>query len=233
MSIEIIKMTNQKQESLEGMLRGLIIERVSSADEEHISLELAAARSSYSEGNYDKTIETLKDALKLDPENPVIYTDIGVVLLVKKDYEEAVGAFKKAIELGSEDLDLVYDKLGYALDRLGDTDGAINAYSKSLEIAPCGRVYNNLGISLFDQGDVDHAIANFKKAITHNPKQAVAYKNLAYALAVKGEIDEAINAYNKVLEIDPHGSTYLMELLKKAEKKKSGFFGMIYDKLIG
>jgi tetratricopeptide (TPR) repeat protein len=58
--------------------------------------------SAYAGGLYDKAIEAYKNAIKLDPDFANPNLGIGLVMYRKRDYENAVGYFKKASDLGSK-----------------------------------------------------------------------------------------------------------------------------------
>lgn len=51
-------------------------------------------------GQTDKALEQLKGALELQPENPTINYNLGLLYVEKKDYEQARTYAKKAYELG-------------------------------------------------------------------------------------------------------------------------------------
>ncbi|MEJ2545043.1 MAG: tetratricopeptide repeat protein, partial [Calditrichaceae bacterium] len=63
------------------------------------------------------------------------YNKYGYFLLNQKDYDKAIYAFKRQVELASDEAN-PYDSLGDAYRAAGDTDAAIAQYKKALEIDP-------------------------------------------------------------------------------------------------
>lgn len=50
-------------------------------------------------GNYDKAITYVEECLKLQPDNPALFNEIGRNQLLAKHYKEAYEAFEKASQL--------------------------------------------------------------------------------------------------------------------------------------
>lgn len=68
----------------------------------------------YSLGNNAKFKEKLEEAVKINPSDPSLYYNIGVLTLEQKKPEEAIGYFKKAIELKPDYSD-AYNNIGAAI----------------------------------------------------------------------------------------------------------------------
>jgi tetratricopeptide (TPR) repeat protein len=95
----------------------------------------------------------------------------------KKEYNEAIRWYDKAIEIDYNNFDLWFNK-GNALDELGKYKEAIKCYDKALELNP-NDVYawNNKGYSLYSLGNKVEAIKCYDKALELNPGNALAYEN--------------------------------------------------------
>jgi len=130
--------------------------------------------------------------------------DRGTELLKKRNLDEAITYFRKALELKA-DFPGALSNLGAALAMKGDLDGAIAAYGKAVELEPDSPEYvQNLGIALRKKGRFDEAIALYRKAIQLKPDFPGPYYSLGAALLAKGQIDDAIAAFRKVLELQPN-----------------------------
>ena len=130
--------------------------------------------------------------------------DIAVQLADKRQFEAAVPAWKKALELNPED-PRGHNNLGVALFESGKMDEAIVEYRKSLELNPnSSQTHNNLGSALAEKGSMDAALPEFQKAVELNPDNAAAHVNLGNALAnVNGRLEDAIQELTKGIEMAP------------------------------
>ena len=89
---------------------------------------------------YDEALNDYQEAIKLDPENPHAYNNIGIVYKEKKDFE-------------------TYVKMGEAYKELHDTVKAKENYQKALD-------YYNKVLEIVDSNDdAEEAIARVKKIL--------------------------------------------------------------------
>jgi tetratricopeptide (TPR) repeat protein len=134
--------------------------------------------------------------------------DVAVQFADKKQYDAAVPAWKKALELNPED-SRGHNNLGVALFESGKIDEAIIEYRKSLELNPNSSLaQNNLGSALAEKGDLDEASVHLEKAVELNPDNAAAQVNLGNALATKkSRLDEAIAHLKKGIELQPESAS--------------------------
>jgi len=134
--------------------------------------------------------------------------DVAVQLADKKQYDEAVPAWNKALALAPED-PRGHNNLGVALAATGKFEEAIVEYRKSLELNPASsQTHNNLGSALAERGRIDEALPEFQKSVELNPDNAAAHVNLGNALAsTSGRLDEAIQQLNKGIEMQPESAS--------------------------
>lgn len=84
---------------------------------------------------YDEALNDYHEAIKLEPENPHAYNNIGIVYKERKDYETAVKYFKKAIDnMGNEPYKVFFNNIARCYRRLKKYEEAIKYYDKELEI---------------------------------------------------------------------------------------------------
>ena len=105
---------------------------------------------------------------------------------------------------------------GNALARLGDSDGAINAYRKAIDQRKgnYSRALNNLGVILLRQGRWDEAHDALLSAIKlESFHYAEASFNLGRLYYARGQSDMAAREWRRVLRIDPEHQAAAQALL--------------------
>ena len=120
------------------------------------------------------------------------------------NYQEALNAFTKAIELNPQ-YAAAYIGRGLAYGELGNHKQAINDFNKAIELNPqYATAYNNRGTTYGrDLGNYQQAINDYNKAIELNPQYATAYIGRGLAYYYLGNYQQAINDCNKAIELDP------------------------------
>ncbi|OBQ02893.1 MAG: hypothetical protein AN482_20390 [Anabaena sp. LE011-02] len=166
--------------------------------------------------------------MQLNPKYAISYNNLGIVLRNQKKLDEAIIAYKKAIELDPKDA-TAYNNFGNALSDQKKLDEAVAAYQKAIELDPksakaynnlgvslsdqkkleqaIAAYYNNLGVSLSDQKKLEQAIAAYQKAIELDPKNAIAYNNLGNDLYDQKKLEEAISKFKTALSLPENTST--------------------------
>lgn len=146
-----------------------------------------------------------EEAMGIDPDMPQPYSVLGSLYLEAKEYDQAIAASQKLLELSPDDpaaLVVLYDAYtakgdaataGEYLDRLsaagGGTDAAIRVF--------------NAGADAARAGNLDTAITLFGKAIEIDPELAPAHAASARLLLARERYQEAVTAAEKALELDP------------------------------
>jgi tetratricopeptide (TPR) repeat protein len=151
-----------------------------------------------------------REAARLQPENSQNLYNLGLINLKLGRKEEAVSAFKKALEGGSNEPE-VFLRLAEALDSLKLPSLAIQALKKALLIRP-----NDLD-SLFALGDLYYkrgelipAEEVFRKIIQSTPGDSYtesALINLGIILDEMERYTEAIQALEKAVDFNPKNFT--------------------------
>jgi len=84
-----------------------------------------------------EAIESLRKAIRLDPEDYRSFVLLGVAYHQAGFAHEAVKAYRRALELGGPDREKLLSNLGLALADAGLPDQAERAYRKALRLNPC------------------------------------------------------------------------------------------------
>jgi tetratricopeptide (TPR) repeat protein len=83
----------------------------------------------------DEAVAALRDATKLDPENADLHRELGITFLLAKEWKRARVEMIEAIRHDQTDAD-AHNGLGYALEKLGDIDGAVKEYRTATHLEP-------------------------------------------------------------------------------------------------
>ena len=102
----------------------------------------------------------------------------------------------------------VFSGFGWVLGLQKDYQGAIEMYTKAIELKPSFEdAYFNRAQNYLKLKKYDEAITDFTKTISINPKAADAYngRGYVYYLAYQGEddTDKALADFAKAIELDP------------------------------
>lgn len=139
----------------------------------------------------------------------VSHFNLGVSYQNRKEYLNAIEAYKKAIGLDPTYTE-AYNNLGILYQEIGDDHHAFETYQRLIKINPnYEKAYNNLGILFYLKGQYGEALEAFQKAITINPHNIESYINLGVLYKKQGQWSKAVESYQKALSINPlHKETH-------------------------
>ena len=125
----------------------------------------------------------LRERLKKDVDARA-HLRLGEALYRQRLYREAMAEVIRAIKLGLEDAG-AYSVLGNCLLALGDSEKAMRAFQKGLELAPgYADLHNDLGVAHLKLERCREAALSFERALESNRYYQAALLNLATALAL-------------------------------------------------
>jgi len=117
--------------------------------------------------------------IPLVPSQDICYYWQGRALYSGGQYQEAIGALAKSIELNPKGAAPDYALVAASLCELKKYDEAIAAVNKSLELGAKASTYMVLGSILREKGETAGAVNAYQKAIGLNPDYVDAYLNIA------------------------------------------------------
>ena len=158
----------------------------------------------YRQSRMYSNAETLyRVTLQKNPKCWMAHDNLGVILVSKGRYDEAIEHYHEALVLRPRNARSHYD-LGIALRQKGRLGDAILEYEKALQIRPnYEKTHNNLGNILLQTGQLDEAMSHLRTALVLQPDYPEAHNNLGNAFMQKQSLDEAIPHYERALEIRP------------------------------
>jgi tetratricopeptide (TPR) repeat protein len=132
--------------------------------------------------------------------------------LARKDFAEAAKMLEAIVSEQPGMADAWFN-LGYAYTGLHETDEAIKAYQKTLELAPdLFPASLNLGILLMEQKQPQAALEHLHKATELAPEEVRPHLYYARALAQTGQPEAAREEYQQATRLDPHRAVAPFEL---------------------
>ena len=153
---------------------------------------------------YDRAIDDLNQAIRLDPGNAGAYVDRGRVYMDKGDSDRAIADYNQALRL-NPNFARAYNNRGVAYYNKKDYDRAIADYTQAIRLDPHAVAYNNRGIDYANKKDYDRAIADYTQAIRLDPNYASAYTGRGNAYSDgKRDYNRAIADYTQAIRLNPN-----------------------------
>jgi tetratricopeptide (TPR) repeat protein len=125
-----------------------------------------------------EAIPLFQKAIIIEPENPLLWLNLGIAQQRTGDYEEALTSFQRAIYI-EDDLADAWVSMGLIYYELEQFEQAEDCYHAALcrdEHAP--KTWNNLGVLYFVEGSYEEARHCFEEAISIAPLYQEALCNL-------------------------------------------------------
>jgi len=150
-------------------------------------------------------------------DSPDLYYSKGVIAENKKDYDNAIENFKKAIALDENYVD-AYFELGNICYEKGLYDLEIQVFEKATKLVPNNSDgFSYLASAYEDKGQYNSAIGAYKKVLEIKPDDKQAIYQLGILYLVQGDKDKASNLISSLLKIDEGLGNELRMLIEKAK----------------
>src|SRR5262249_19627881 len=131
-------------------------------------------------------------ALVARPDCSYVYNKLGLTLDVLGRSDEAMTAYRRAIELDGKNANAHYNLAESFYDR-GQMEQAVAEYHRAIEAEPAAGMHshNKLGLVLEGRGQVQEAMAEYRRAIARDPRASEPHHNLGKLLAAQGQAAQA------------------------------------------
>ena len=140
-----------------------------------------------------------------------IYAALGNSYLELEQYEQAIEAQKKALEI-NPDYYQSWVNLGVVYRNMGDLDQAEASYNQALAIEPdYAELHASLGVLHIVRDEPEQAVIALERAIDLDPQLAVAHANIALAYAMVGRFEEAEAALQQATALGYQDSAVIQE----------------------
>ena len=178
------------------------------------------------QGDFKRAISELKIAI-LDLDNdPHLWLNYGIALLLNKQYSKAVAVLEKTLLIIQDHKDTVrnptentnlklqsYYNLGLAYYQEGRTEKSVIAYQQAIQLEPnFADAYGGLGLIYWRTGNLDTAILHCQKAIKIAPENIEFHQNLVRVYWQKGMYDSAAEVYRTILDLNASDTESLHHL---------------------
>jgi adenylate cyclase len=151
-----------------------------------------------------KAEEALRKAVALNPVSDYAWANLGHLLLMQGNHDEAIAAGEKSVALNPNgDYNMVVLAMTYMFSRRAEE--AIRMYKEAWRLNPyCPAYYLHApGVAYFELRKWDEAIDMFKKALERYPDNFPALMNLAPTYAQAGRLEEARAVAEQILKVNP------------------------------
>lgn len=151
-------------------------------------------------GAQDWAVKYFREAIALEPTNPVLRTELAKIL---EDPDQAEQELATAVALKPDYLDALLQQAFFE-ERLGNIDGAIDKMQKlSLRFPANVEVLYQLGLAYFNAQRVDESISQLEKVLILVPNHSNSLYALGTAWQKKGDKARARDYFEMVLELNP------------------------------
>jgi len=155
------------------------------------------------EGETEKSLPYLKQALALKPGLPETLNSLGNVLNKLGRSTEALPLLEEAVKREPR-FAAAYNSLGVALISTQRINDGIAAFTRAAELEPKWALPQlNLGWALANSGRLDLAINQFEKVLILQPNSVEAESKLGLTRVMQGKYDDALNHLKRAVTLQP------------------------------
>jgi tetratricopeptide (TPR) repeat protein len=169
---------------------------------------IKAARIYRAQGQPDRDEELLKKAIKLDPNNPICFTELAGLYSATNRPDEALKMYKRISEIEPQN-PVCFMNIGLISVRLKRFDDAEEAFREVIKLAPeASSGYRELAwLYLNIKNSYDEARKLAEKAVKLE-KTAANYYLLTCACEMNGDRTNALKAAEQAIQLDPGNLEY-------------------------
>ena len=148
------------------------------------------------------------DTVKKSPDGWLPNNQMGIVLGLQGEYEEAADHFRAAMRLNPYEIDPPLN-LGFTLLDQGNTGSAERLFKRITGLLPSScRAHTGLGIACMKEGRFSRAQQELRAAIKLNPDSAQAHKYMGMVYEAQGDFDAAIVQFKFLAKLAPSPENY-------------------------
>lgn len=195
------------------------LEKALAIDPKHYKAHNNMALASIDMGELELAEIHYRESLAIEPQAS-IYNDLGYVLELQGMAEDAIEAYRNALELDPDSATSHYN-LATHLARQNAYNDAEAHLRAALKTRQDAKVYTGLGAVLWQQGKADEAVQTLQLAVKENPKHAAAADTLGKILLEQGKFEQAASTYQTLAQAQPSALAYNGEALALSQLGKT------------
>ena len=154
------------------------------------------------QGRKDDAIGYYREGLAIDPANPNINNNLGLLLAERGEFEAAVRLYETALRAVATHPG-IHNNIATACAALKQWDKAVVHYGLALKLDPqLASAYCNLAIALAHEGEYRKAEALYNEGVRLGGADPDSVPTLGETLETMGEPDLAIELYHALFELD-------------------------------
>ncbi|UTR14646.1 tetratricopeptide repeat protein [Salipaludibacillus sp. LMS25] len=186
-------------------------------DAAYVQAQLLLADLYEHQGLSEVAEQKLLEAIKNEPDNPVLQFGLGEFYLSRGEYRQAISYYKKAIYQGKLPDDLPVNpklKLAEAYSATGEFEDAMVNYKEGLEDDETPDGLFGYGFTSLQIEDYETAITVFNRLIEIDPDYTTVYTYLAKAYVAEKKFSEALKVLEEGIKKDEFNEELYLELAK-------------------
>ncbi|MGC8737922.1 MAG: tetratricopeptide repeat protein [Candidatus Hydrogenedens sp.] len=142
---------------------------------------------------YDEAIKEFENALSLNPKDPRVHNDLGVIYKERNDLVKAEQEYKYAIDTEPE-FNLAIANLTELYIQQKKYAEAIELLGNSLKLQPQNtELLYNLGFVYHNSGQLEKALSYYQQVLSHDSKEPNTLNNMAMIYLEKNDLEKAKN----------------------------------------
>jgi len=167
----------------------------------------------FTHSDFNKAGDNFREAINLNTPKELIYSDMGSVSIINKQYQAAVGYLNTAEKIDTND-NTLYLRRGYAYYLMGQNELALKDYNHSFRLDSIYKPLLEDRAALFLYGTKNYpaAIADYSRLITIDPTISQYYVNRGLSKGEAGYMKDGIEDFNKALKVDSNNATCWYDL---------------------
>ena len=157
-------------------------------------------------GRWEEADAAYRALLEVDPNQPVVWQNLGRLLLENGHFPDAMDALEQALELEPQSVELALLS-GRVWIELGDFPEAAKWFQRALRLdADNADARCQLGVIILEVGDPEKAELQFRELLAATPGHVGARHGLARALLDQGDAEGAVREHRAAIAVQPNAA---------------------------